>query len=317
MDPAAWEAMADAIAADIERDIRNLEEHLWGSERPRSFGLFWTRVRELNQQVRVAPAIKLDDKLALQRRLNELCQNARREQRLQRQQASERKQLFVDATALARESLEGAETLAQIQEVRADLAAIRRRVKEEESALRREDAQQVWSAWQALNQEAWYRLNDAWAINERMLSALLDQAQERIERGDSAGAKESIKAFHAAVPEHECSHQSQRALRDRARDLWHDADELGKKKHEAYLAFAGRRLEHWKRLRDRNALSRASLSQEIEVLEEQAGSATTDVGAALVRGRLSERRKALGDMEADDRRLARQIADAQLALGKP
>jgi hypothetical protein len=317
MDPAEWEAMADAIAADIGRDIDSLEESFRDGERTRSVSSFWSQWRELNERVRVAPAIKLDDKLTLQRRLNELSQRARQEQKLRRRQASETKASLFDALTLARESMDEAHGVADIKEVRSDLAAIRQRIKEEGPALARDDAQSIWESWQALNQEGWTRLNAAWTDNERALAALLDQAQERLGRGDSRGTKEQIKAFHTAAGTNECSHQALRALRNRARDLWREADQLGKKKHEAYLSQAGKRVEQWKAQRLRNARARVALSREIEQLEEQAARASTDVGAALLRGRLAERRKVLAEMEAEDRQLAQHIAEAELVLSHP
>src|SRR5690348_14428099 len=81
MSPEEWERRADKFAAAATAELTELENRFWPEPEHGSFRGFWPVVRSLNERVRIAPAIKLDDKLTLQHRINELCQRARRDQR--------------------------------------------------------------------------------------------------------------------------------------------------------------------------------------------------------------------------------------------
>ena len=315
MDPLEWQRLADEAAVRLDEEIAELENSFWSSELPqRSFRAFWTRLRDLNDRVRTAPAIKLDDKLHLQHRLGELSQRARRDQKQLKESVAQRKQELLEDIRLARDSLSEASTVEDTQEVRSDLAALRKRISASDVPFRPDERQDIWQTWQEANQEAWDRLNQQWSVNERYLSSILDEAQQHVETGEPRLAKERVKAFHSAVSAHECSHAALRALRSRANALWRDADELGRQRHEAYLANLGKRMDYWRRTRERNARVRTQLAAEIAELEQRATSAATDVGAALARGQLAERRRALSEIEAADESVARQMRDAELAL---
>jgi len=314
MDPLEWQRLADQYAESMNNDVSLLERDFWPHPPGGSFRAFWPRVRELNERVRTAPAIKLDDKLALQRRLNDLSQRARQDQKGARRENASRKQALLEAVDLARESLAQADAVEQVQEIREDLAALRQRISELDASFRREDRQQVWNAWQAANQTAWERVNELWRANEVYLASLLDQAQQSLEAAEVRVAKDTIKTFHEGVRARECTHRSLRGLRARAHALWAEADEIAKRKHDAYLANMSKRVSHWKAARERHARIRSDLARQIEELERRAAGAATDVGAALVRGQVAERRKALADVEAADRSLAKQIEEVESAL---
>lgn len=314
MDPAEWEELADRVAAQLHKAISHLEEEVWPLPVDRFGQAFWPRVRELNERVWTAPAIKLDDKLALHRRLNELCQRARHHQKSLQQQAAQQRDELCDAIGLVRETLDGDLSIGEVQEMRADLAALRDRLKSGESALRRMDQQQIWGAWQETNQLAWRRLNQRWKENEQMLAALLDEAQARLAAGDSRSTKERIKAFHLSSGVHECSHQTLRALRSRASSLWQEANARARERHQAYVEHARKRLDSWTVTQQRNARRLSDIAEEIAKLEQQAGTAPTDVAAAMARGQIAERRRALAEVEAVNRALEQRISSAKLAL---
>lgn len=314
MDPLQWQQVADEYAARMNQVISALESEFWPHTVSGSFRTFWPRVRELNEQVRTAPAIRLEDKLALQRRLNELCQRARRDQKaLQRQNAMQKQELLA-AVTFARESIAEAATAEEAQQVRAELSALRQRIGELDASFRREDRQEIWNAWQGANQAAWERVNALWAANEAFLASLLDESQRRLEAGDPRAAKEQVKFFHEGARLRECSHRALRTLRGRAHSLWAEADDVARRKHEAYLTNVGKRLTHWRAVRERHTRARADMAQQIAELEQRAASAPTDVGAALVRGQLAERRRALAAIDAADRDLQKQIDAAESTL---
>lgn len=314
MDALEWQQLADRVAGGLSQEIVALEQEFWPEPPGGSFRAFWTGIRDLNERVRTAPAIKLDDKLALQHRINELCQRARQAQRALQQRRDAEKQELLDAIALAAETLSEVVAVAAVQEVRHELAALRQRITSLDAMTRREDRQQIWEAWQRTNQAAWERLNAMWEDNERGLTTLLDRAEDYVKAGEPRPAKDCIKSFHAAVPTLECSHRAIRSLRIRANDLWQAADAVAREKHAAYLANVARRIRYWQAALQQNERERADLAFQIADLEARAGQAATDVGAALVRGQLAERRRALANLEAADRDLARQLEAADLAL---
>jgi hypothetical protein len=277
---------------------------------------FWVRVRELNERVRTAPAIKLDDKMALQHRLNDLCQKAREHQKDVQQRANVVKRELLDGLTLVRDALEGDPLLPQVHEVRADLQVIRDRLNSAHGLLRRADREEVWRRWQELNQAAWERLNALWRANEQRLGSGLDEVVNLIAAGDVRSAKDRVKTFHQQASELECSHQGLRRLRSRANTLWREANERARQKHEAYLANVGKRLDSWRALRHRNALAMATITDEISRLEYQAGNASTPVAAAMLRGQVAERRRALLEVQAADRDLEQRISSAESALAE-
>ena len=314
MDALEWQQLADRVAETLGQEIVTLEAEFWPDPPDGTFRAFWIRVRDVNERVRTAPAIKLDDKLALQHRINELCQRARQAQRALQQRRSAERQEIKEAIALAAETLAEARDVTAIQEVRVELMELRQRITGLDAMTRREDRQQIWEAWQQTNQAAWERLNDTWHANERELTALLDRAEEYVRAGEPRSAKDSIKAFHAAVPVYECSHRAVRTLRGRANELWQAADSVAREKHSAYLANMARRMQYWRADQQRNERERHDLALQIAELETRAERAATDVGAALVRGQLAERRRALATLEAAERDLARQLEAAELVL---
>jgi hypothetical protein len=73
-------------------------------------------------------------------------------------------------------------------------------------------------------------------------------------------------------------------------------------------------VELWPPAHDRQEREIVALEQEIGLLERQVAAAPTDVGAALLRGRLADRRRALSRLENEKRDLERRIESTQVAL---
>lgn len=271
-------------------------------------------MRDLQQRSSTAPAIALDDKLGLLERLRAAGHRLRQEQKAARQHASRWRAALVDALHLGDEALAAADSVESVQEVRADLALLRKRIEEEGHSVDRATRETVWNHWQETNQRAWQALNDRWNENEEHLRTVLEDARSRVRAGDPAAARERIRTFHASVAEHECSHRALRELRGLAATLWAEAEDLSRSKRESYRRWAGQRLEGWRRARERLSRERRTIEAEIEALERQAAGTPTDVGAALLRGRLAERRKALDDLDLENRTLADQIERVEASL---
>ena len=317
MDPAEWEELADRVAVQLQQSISLFEERVWPLPVDRFGQAFWPHVRELNERVRTAPAIKLDDKLALHRRLNELCHRARQHQKILQQQAVRERDELHDSIALVRETLESELSIQQLHELRAELLALRDRLRSGGSTLRRIDRQHTWQAWQQTNQLAWCRLNELWKESELKLTVILNEAEELLAAGDTRAAKNTIKAFHVGAVSHECSHAMLRALRSAANRLWEQADARAREKHQAYLEHARSRLGSWRAAQQRNSRRLMDIEEEIAQLERQAGMASTDVAAAMTRGQIAERRRALAEAEAVNRALEQRISSVSLALEEP
>jgi hypothetical protein len=314
MEPEEWERLADAFAAETGAELSRLEETFWPDPPDSSFRGFWGTIKALNERVRTAPAVKLDDKLALQRRINELCQRARQDQKRLAEERMERERELHDALTLSVESLSEAQTIPQIQEVRSDLAMLREQVVAESRRAPGRHNQVLWQLWQDTNQLAWARLNALWEEHAGTLAEILDNAERDLAAGNVRAAKDTIKQFHVAAAEQECSHRALRALRARAGSLWQRANDLGREKHQRYVEQAGRRVELWRHAHDRQEREIVALEQEIGLLERQVAAAPTDVGAALLRGRLADRRRALSRLENEKRDLERRIESTQVAL---
>jgi hypothetical protein len=274
----------------------------------------WDTLRDLQQRVSSAPAIALDDKLGLLQRLRAAGHRLREEQRAARQHASRWRTALNDALQLGEEALGAADSIESVQEVRADLALLRKRIEEEGHSVDRATRENVWNRWQETNQRAWQALNDRWGENEAYLRGLLEEARTRVGAGDPGGARERIRTFHSGVATHQCSHRALRELRALAATLWSEAEAVSQAKRESYRRWAGQRLEGWKRARERLARERRAIESEIQALERQSAGTPTDVGAALLRGRLAERRKMLEELEAADDKLAEQIGRAETSL---
>ncbi len=312
MEPEEWERLADETARALTGEVDGIETA--PSAGPAGYRTFWVNVRDLNERIRTAPAIKLEDKLALQHRVNVLCQQARQDQKATHERVRAEEVGLLDALALAAETLTDAEGVPEVQAVRADLAFLRKRVEQLAPELRREQRQRMWNTWQRVNQDAWSMLQVSWERNEHHLEALLDEAEQCLQAGDPRGARERVKAFHAAVTVHECAHQASRRQRVRANRLWEQAATLSAQKHAAYLAGLGRRVSGWRVELEHKERAMETIRCEIEALEVQTTSATTGVAAAMVRGQLEERKKALTRLAAERDALTGQIAAGEKSL---
>ncbi len=291
----------------FELDIRAA-----GSNAP--MRLLWDRARELGETIRTASAVDSADKAALQGRLTALMRMLREEQRRVHKEIERTRKDIEDSLTLAAESVREASTTSDVQEVRSDLAVLRKRITSLEPTIPRSVRTKLWEDWQETNRGAWQALVALWQTNEQMLAALLQTAERHLERGRTRQAREQIKAFHEAIASLECSHREAKALRLKANGLWQRCVDQGREQREQYVAYSRRRLDHLRREVVQNERSRAQLRAEIAALERQVSAATTGVGHALSRGQLSDALRRSERLDAGDRRLAAQISEIEEAL---
>lgn len=314
MDPADWERQADEAAIILTNQISNLEERFKPSSPTQSYRSFWAQVRDIGQRIQTAPAIKSEDKISLQHRLNELCQRARRQHRASQVQSAAERDELRDRLQLLAEGAGDAETIDEIQAIRTDLSNLRIRLDSPATMLPKEDRSSLWQCWQTTNRQAWEKLHNLWSANEAALTQVLDEAESRLTAGDIRNAKEGIRQFHARVRDRGVSQRVIQSLRNRAAGIWESANERGREKHESYLAYLGRRLDRWKASIRRMERERENIVGEIEALERESARVATDVAAAVMRARLAERRKELKQADASLREMATRISEAEASL---
>lgn len=311
-DPSAEDEDGDVriTAGQFESEARLLDERI-GSRTPISFRDTWSQIHDLQERVRSAPALSPDDVAGLQSDLRAIAVALRERQKSARKQANAVRSSLRESIDLAREAVDAAQSIADLHETRADLLLIKERLTKDGHVLDRATRQVLWQSLQAVNQKAWDGLTAAWEDNRRALEEMLQQAAARLEARDARAAREQIKVFHTTLGEVECNRRAQHELQAAARRLWQQSTELAQEKRAAYLVHAARRVEDWKRALRRQDATRRELEADVRTLEQQASTASTDVAAALVRGQLNERRKALRDLENSSEQLRKHIGDAQ------
>ena len=155
-----WQIRADQIAAELGGEIDKLEaDFLASPEADINFRAFWPRCRDLKERVRTAPAIKLEDKLSLERRLRPIGSRAYKAQEASFARSKERREELLGAIAGLRGQA-AKETLPRVlRSMRRDFDGIRQSF-DSGAPLAPSDRQAVWEAWREANQLAWQRLQD-------------------------------------------------------------------------------------------------------------------------------------------------------------
>jgi hypothetical protein len=297
----------DAAASAVSM----LEGELIAAETKPQFDALFRRAHELGRQIDRDETLGPLERGAVDQHLRELLMRARTE--YDRRRASARSGLAdtADRLRLSEESLADADTIAHIQEVRADLRLIREGLRSANAWAPRELQGRVWEQWQRANQTAWTKLNEFWSRNEDALNAVLERAEEALKRGNPRAAKGQIKGFHELAKSAEGSHGAMKRLRVRARDLWDRATVASKQQHEAYVVIARKRLDHLRLLAERTAQTRRRIEAEVTALETDLKQTQTDVAAALLRGQLEARRKDLRRIDSGSAGLLQRIDEAE------
>lgn len=219
-----WQIRADEIASALNKDVDALEHDFFGTEKEVSFRAFWPRFRELKERVRVAPAIKLDDKLSLERRLRGLGSRAYKAQEATYAESGTRKNEFLSTIQALRERSESLETPRELRELRRELDGVRTQF-DTGAGLVPPDRQAVWDAWRDTNQFVWQRLNDLWSQNETYLRDILAMGRQDMDRGDGQGARQAAGRFFEALRTHEAKQAAINVLKAEAEGLRREADE--------------------------------------------------------------------------------------------
>ena len=311
MDPQEWQRLADEVAAEVSSELDAVESEFWPEPSDPSFRTFWPRIRTLSERLRTAPAIDIENKLALLGRIRQLTKKAREDQEVYFSEQRHRKQELLDRIEELRSAALGTDDPEEIRSHRQDLAAMRQLLTEVQLPTRG-DRQETWQAWQTATQEVWDHLSAVWTEAENDLNQLLDNAQVRLDRGQVREARELVRKFNEQVKDREVSHKSSRTLRSRANAIWKDANEVGKAKHEAFVATAPQRVERWKQVKGKNAAAITRLRAEIEQLEQNMDASS--VAAAFARAMMDDKVRELDRLETTNDSLEERIESTEAAL---
>lgn len=313
VDSPEWQAAADEAARVFAAELESMDAALSAIPRTVSFRVFWEGNRELAERIHQAPAIRPEEQTELLDRLHTFSLKLRDAQKEAKAASKVTRDELNDSINLARERTRDAQTFTEIDEIRADLKALRETI-ERDRILDKKSHFAVWDAWQEANTEAWAALNVHREQHARFLAEILEEARAKAAAHDAQGTRVAVRRFQAEIATHPCTVDTLRELRQQANKLWQQAREIAREKHAAYMANASRRVEQWRFQHARNVETRTMLETELRDLQMRADSASTDVGAALLRGQVEERRRALNDLEARDRAVVDQIEETERSL---
>ncbi len=311
-----WQIRADQIAVSLGAEVDGLTTDFFGDAGDATMRGFWPRFRDLKERVRTAPAIRLEAKLDLERRLRSLGSRAYKAQEVVYAHSSERKTQLLDSIEEVRISAESVSAPRDLRGIRRSLDTIRQQF-DSGVQLVPPDRQVVWDAWRGANQFVWQKLTDSWAENETQLRELIAEARRHVENGESPAAKQAVARFFEALRTRECKQEIMTALKSEAELIRREADQSESRKvaervvsQQAQVVPA---VDSWRSELERNRESIARLQEEITVLDYQFQSSASILEQAMVRGSLVDKKRKLAEYERSAKALLRRIEQSEEA----
>src|SRR5690242_3471297 len=120
-----WQIQADQVAETLGAEVDALEKDFFSETADPTFRGFWPRFRDLKERVRVAPAIRLEAKLDLERRLRSLGSRAYKQQEAAYAKSGERKAELLQNIVEVRERADAASQPRELRAIRRDLDGVR------------------------------------------------------------------------------------------------------------------------------------------------------------------------------------------------
>ncbi|MGI8826053.1 MAG: hypothetical protein ACR2JC_10480 [Chloroflexota bacterium] len=337
-----WQLRADEVAAALDREVDELEQRFLTEAADPTFRTFWPRFRDLKDRVRTAPAIKLDAKLDLERRLRQIGSRAYKSQEGAYAQSSGRKDELLGSITELRNRIESTSGPRELRVLRRDLDGLRERF-DGAASLVPADRQAVWESWRDANNMAWDRLNGLWNENETFLRGILDEARQQLEQGQGSRVHNAVSRFFDALKTSEAKQSSVNAMKAEADGMRRDAETARReaetvrreaetvrreaetsRRHEARheeRRAADREssqppqqvppLESWRAEVTRNQEGIGRLALEVEDLERQCQQSRSILDQAMVRGNLVDKRRKLAELERTNRTLSQRIEQAE------
>lgn len=309
-----WQIRADRIAAELGADVDALERDYLQEPPAQNLRGFWPRFRDLKERVRVAPAIKLDDKLALERRLRSLGSRAYKLQEASMARSSEQKAGLLTRLESVRTFAENESSPRELRGVRRDLDALRKEF-DADQQLAPGDRQELWEAWRSVNQFVWDRVTARWGENETVLRGILNQARQDLERGNANAARQNTRRFFESLRTHEAKQDAVNELKAEAEAIRREAEEAEERKAAARApstsAPSVNALDSWRTELEKNRGSLLRLTEEAAEIEQQVNSADSILEQAMLRGNLVDKRKKVVELERANRRLEQLIGQTE------
>jgi hypothetical protein len=310
-----WQIRADQIAVDLGAEIDKLEKDFFSSDEAEiNLRSFWPRFRDLKERVRTAPAIRLEDKLALERRLRPFGNKAYKAQQAAAAQSTERKQELLQQIAALRAGAEEEDQPRVLRGMRREFARIRESF-DRGPALGSSDRQAVWEAWREANQFAWQRLQELWTANESILREIISDARSQLEKGNGAAARQAGSRFFETLKTHEAKQESINAMKAEIDDIRREADSLEERRSieraPSVKAPALPATEAWKGDLSRNRESVSRLQDDVAAVERELEASETLLESAMIRGTLVDKRRKLAELQRTNKTLEQKLAQAE------
>lgn len=309
-----WQIRADQIAHDLDAELGALDRAFFADDEGElDLRSFWPRFRDLKERVRTAPAIRLEPKLDLERRLRSLGAKAYRRQGAALARSSGRKAELMERLTALRSAAERETTPRPLHSVRREIDQLR----EDFNAgapLAAADRQAVWAAWREVNEFTWQRLVDLWNQNQTELQALLATAREELDKNHGAAARQQVVRFFEALKSREVRQEALRTLRAEAEAIRREAEESDQRTAAQTVTPRPRTapaLQTWRAGVARNRELSSRLAADLADLEQQLLASDSILQQAMVRGQVVEKKRKLAEVERSTRALELRIEQTE------
>ncbi len=313
-----WQIRADQIATALNSELDALEATFFtdGAD-DFNYRAFWPRFRDLKERVRTAPAIRLEPKLDLERRLRTIGSRAYKSQEGAYARSAERKVQLLEQIGSLRSASEQENTPRGLRLLRRDFDKMREQF-DTGPGLVPADRQAVWEAWREANQSSWQRLTTMWSENEAELRSILQSAREQLEQGKSAATRQLISRFFEALKNRETKQDAVQGMRNEADALRREADELDQRATVREVAATPppsappvSPAEGWRSELGRNRELAMRLSEELAELDRRVQDADSVLEQAMLRGTVVEKRRKLSELDRANRALEQRIEQTE------
>jgi hypothetical protein len=312
-----WQIRADRIAAELGVEVDGLESTFLGDDAGAfNYRSFWPKFRDLKERVRVAPAIRLEAKLDLERRLRVIGSRAYKAQEVVYARSAERKSDLLSRVADLRERANRENNPRALRTLRREFDQLREEF-DTGASLVPPDRQAVWDAWREANQFAWQRLVDLWGENEASLRETIAAARQQLERGNAAATRQAVGKFFDLLKTREAKQDAVNAMKAEVDEIRREADLIveraSSQRAAAVQAPSLPAADAWRSELERNRVIAARLSEEVAVLERKVQDTDSILEQAMVRGTLVDKRRKLSEIERTNRTLEQRIEQTEEA----
>lgn len=306
-----WQIRADHIAAELATEVDEMERVFLSDSTEFNYRGFWPRLRDLKERVRTAPAIRLEPKLDLERRLRVIGSRGYKAQEAAYARSSERKVELLARIAALRSTAEGEHSPRDLRLLRRDFDRMRDEF-DSGAALVPPDRQSVWDAWREANQFAWQRLVGMWSENETQLREILDAARQQFERGNATAVRQGVAKFFDALKTREAKQDAVAAMKAEAGELRREADAIEERQAaKRSVPVQTPAPDTWRSELGRNRDLASRLSEELAALEEQVRESQSILEQAMLRGALVDKRRKLAELDRACRSLEQRIEQSE------